>query len=111
MTKRDHLGQLEALVLAGVGWAGPSATGPAVYEELEERSRRTISLPSIHVTLRRLQEKGLLSSTTGDTPPNGGRPSRHYRLTDEGVRALADFRAMWDRVWHGFEMPDPNETS
>lgn len=106
MAKGDHLGELEALVLTGIVHAGPAASGPAVYEELEARSGREISLPSIHVTLRRLEEKGLLRSTTGSPPARGGRPSRHYRLTDDGVRALADFRAMWDRVWRGFELPD-----
>lgn len=106
MAKGEHLGELEALVLTGVVRVGPSASGPDVFEELEARSRRAVSLPSIHVTLRRLEDKGLLRSTTGSPPARGGRPSREYRLTDEGIWALSEFRDMWRRVWRDFELPD-----
>lgn len=108
MAKGDHLGELEALVLTGVVRAGPSAVGPDVFEELESHSGRAISLASIHVTLRRLEEKGLVRSRIGSTPERGGRPSRRYGLTADGVRALSDFQAMWQRVWHDVELPDPD---
>lgn len=107
MGRGEHLGELEALVLAGVVRLGPSANGTAVFADLEARSERELSLPAIHVTLRRLEEKGMLESRLGDPSPRGGRPRRFYRPTPVGVRTLREFREMWTRVWHGLELPDP----
>lgn len=106
MGRGEHLGDLEALVLAGVLRMGPAASGTAVYQDLETRSGRELSLPAVHVTLRRLEEKGLLTSTLGERSPRGGRPRRYYRPTPLGTLALTDFRAMWGRVWSGLELPD-----
>jgi DNA-binding PadR family transcriptional regulator len=107
MGGRDHLGELEALVLTAVVHAGDEANGVAVYRELEARSGRDPSLPAVHVTLRRLEEKGLLASEVGDSSPRGGRPRRYYRPTPAGVIALREFQAMWQRVWNELELPEP----
>ena len=107
MGRREHLGELEALVLAGVARLGTGANGTAVYQHLEAHSERELSLPAIHITLRRLENKGLLRSELGDPSPRGGRPRRYYRPTPDGIRSLREFRDMWGRVWHGLELPDP----
>jgi len=107
MGRGGHLGDLEALVLAGVARLGSGANGTAVFGDLEARSERELSLPAIHVTLRRLEDKGLLESRLADPSPRGGRPRRFYRPTPSGVRALREFREMWARVWQGLELPDP----
>jgi DNA-binding PadR family transcriptional regulator len=107
MGRGEHLGELEALVLTAVMRVRDDANGTAVYEEIEERSGREVSLPAIHVTLRRLEEKGLLESELGDTSARGGRPRRFYRLTSDGVRSLREFRAMWRNLWRGLDLPDP----
>jgi PadR family transcriptional regulator, regulatory protein PadR len=103
----DHLGEFEALVLTAVLRVGAHANGTAVYEEIESRSGRAVSLPAVHVTLRRLEEKGLLTSDPGGSTPQGGRPRRFYRPSPEGVRAVQEFRAMWQRVWRGLDLSDP----
>ena len=108
MGRGEHLGELEALVLTAVMHAGRAANGTAVYREIEERSGREPSLPSVHVTLRRLEEKGLLVSDTGDPSPRGGRPRRYYRPTPAGVRSLRRFQDMWRKVWSGLDLPDPD---
>ena len=74
MGRGDNLGTLEAMVLAAVLRTQP-ATGPAVFTELEARTGRDPSLPAIHVTLRRLSAKGLLSSDLTAPSPYGGRRS------------------------------------
>ncbi len=111
MGRGEHLGELEALVLVGVVHLGAGANGTAVYQELEDRSEREFSLPAIHVTLRRLEEKGLLRSELGEPSPRGGRPRRFYRPTPVGIRTLTEFRDMWGRVWHGLQVPDPEALS
>lgn len=107
MGRGEHLGELEALVLTGVIRVGEGATGTAVYHELEARTDRGASLPAMHVTLRRLEDKSLLSSVVGEPSARGGRPRRFYRATPEGIRALRDFRSQWQSVWMGLELPDP----
>jgi DNA-binding PadR family transcriptional regulator len=107
MGRGEHLGDLEALVLAGVVRKGDDANGTAVYDDLTSRAGRDLSLPAVHVTLRRLEDKGLLASTLADASPRGGRRRRYYRPTEAGARALGDFRAMWARVWSGLELPNP----
>jgi PadR family transcriptional regulator, regulatory protein PadR len=107
MGRGEHLGELEALVLTAAMRVGEDANGTAIYGEIEARAGRAASLPSVHVTLRRLEEKGLLASEVGESSRRGGRPRRYYRPTAEGVRALQEFRDMWRRVWRGLELPDP----
>jgi DNA-binding PadR family transcriptional regulator len=111
MGQKEYLGEFEALVLTAVIRVGQEANGSAVYRELEVRSGREASLPAIHVTLRRLEEKGLLASETGEPSPRGGRPRRFYRPTANGVRALREFRSMWQSVWKGLDLPDPETLS
>jgi PadR family transcriptional regulator, regulatory protein PadR len=111
MSRGDHLGEFEALVLTAVMRVGQGANGTAVYGEIEGRSGRDPSLPAVHVTLRRLEEKGLLASDMGASSSRGGRPRRFYRPTPDGVRALQEFRDMWRRVWQGLELPDPEALS
>ena len=108
---RGNLGELEALVLTVVMRVGRDANGTAVYREMEARSGREVSLPAVHVTLRRLEEKGLLRSVVGEPSSRGGRPRRYYRPTPDGVRALHGFREMWRKVWSGLELPDPETLS
>jgi DNA-binding PadR family transcriptional regulator len=111
MGRGEHLGEFEALVLAAALRVGMRATGTAVYEEVEVRSGRSPSLPAVHVTLRRLEEKGLLASEVGERSERGGRPRRYYRVTSEGVRSLERFHDMWRKVWSGLRWPDPERLS
>ena len=88
MTRRGHLGELEAMVLAAVLHSQP-ATGPDVYDELAARTGRDPSLPGIHVTLRRLRDKGYVTAESVEAGPRGGRPSTRYRLSPAGAFAMA----------------------
>jgi PadR family transcriptional regulator PadR len=107
VARGEHLGDLEALVLTAVARVGAAANGTAVYHEIEGRSGRDPSLPAVHVTLRRLEEKGLLTSAVGEPSARGGRPRRFYRPTPDGMRALHEFRDMWRKVWSGLDLPEP----
>jgi DNA-binding PadR family transcriptional regulator len=110
MEQIGRLGEFEAMVLATVIRAGDQANGVAVFEGLTATSGQTVSLPAVHVTLRRLEDKGLLTSEVGTPSDRGGRPRRFYRATPAGVRAAAQFREMWRRVWRGLALPDAEST-
>ncbi len=107
MGRGDHLGEFEALTLAGVVRVGEQANGVAVYADMESRTGRDPGVAAVHVTLRRLQDKGLLTSRVGTPSARGGRPRRFYRATPQGLEALRAFRAMWDRVLGDLEIPGP----
>jgi PadR family transcriptional regulator PadR len=110
MEQIGRLGEFEAMVLATVIRVGDHANGVAVFEGLTATSGQAVSLPAVHVTLRRLEDKGLLASEVGTPSDRGGRPRRFYRLTPSGVRAAAEFREMWRRVWRGLSLPDTEPT-
>jgi DNA-binding PadR family transcriptional regulator len=101
----DYLGELEALVLTAVVRVGAGANGAAVYREIRARAGRDVSLPAVHVTLGRLEDKGLLRSAAGTTSARGGRPRRYYHATRDGIGALQAFQDMWRSVWRGLAWP------
>ncbi len=107
MAKGERLGELEAMVLAAVLHAGEEANGAAVYRELTRRGGRDPGVASIHVTLRRLEDKGLVASRVGTPSPRGGRPRRFYAPTPTGVSALEAFRRMWEGLLSDLPLPGP----
>ncbi|GMV23213.1 MAG: hypothetical protein AMXMBFR57_31620 [Acidimicrobiia bacterium] len=106
MDVTGRLGEFEALVLSAVVRVEDEANGVAVFEHLKTIVGDEISLAAVHVTLRRLEDKGLLSSETGTSSDRGGRPRRFYRPTPSGVRALSSFRDLWRRAFRGLVLPD-----
>lgn len=103
----SRLGEFEAQVLAGVVWAGGKANGVAVYREIEARTGLSPAVAAIHVTLRRLEVKGLLTSELGTRSALGGSPRRFYEATPEGLLALGTFRELWERLLTDLPLPEP----
>jgi PadR family transcriptional regulator PadR len=68
------LGELEQLVLLAILRLGDDAYGITVQQEIAERGARPVSLGAVYSTLSRLEEKGFVSTRTGEpTPTRGGR--------------------------------------
>ena len=104
MSKRDYLGEFEQVVLLALMRLGEGAYGVTIRQEIEARTRRDVSLGSIYPTLHRLEEKGLVSSYSGEpTATRGGRSKRHFRLEPHGTAALNRSRDMITALWQGFE--------
>jgi PadR family transcriptional regulator, regulatory protein PadR len=96
------LGTFEEQVMLAVIRKGEDAYAMSVRRELEEVTGRSIAIGSVYVTLDRLEAKGLIAS---------GRMQRHdsisrrlFVVTSPGARALADTRAMRERLWNGVEL-------
>lgn len=101
------LSDLEHLVLLGVLQVGDDAYGAAIADLLAERADRRVSVGTLYNTLVRLEEEGLVASELGDpTPVRGGKAKRLYRVTEEGMEALAEARAVMERMWEGVPVPD-----
>ncbi len=76
------------------------AYGVRVTQEIERQTGRVVDFSSVHTTLKRLQEKGFLTSTMGgDTPERGGRRKRLYTLTAAGYGALREVQQVRSRLW------------
>ena len=83
------LGDFEQLVLFALVRLGPDAYGASIRREIEARTKRTLSISAVYVTLERLEDKGLLHSHVGEpTPQRGGKRKRHFEVSPGGRRAL-----------------------
>ena len=103
----EHLTDLEQMLLLAVVRLKGDAWGAAIQEELEARAERRVSLGSIHVTLGRLEERGLVVSKKGDpTGERGGKARRLYAVTETGRVALDRGRRIMERLWEGVS-PEP----
>jgi DNA-binding PadR family transcriptional regulator len=91
MTGRATLGEFEMLVMAAVLRLGDAAYGVPIREEILRRTGRDVSPGMLYKTLRRLEDKGLVSSVVGEaTPVRGGRAKVYYRVEGAGAAALRE---------------------
>jgi DNA-binding PadR family transcriptional regulator len=85
----DYLGRFEELVLLALLRLGPDAYGLAIRREIEARTAREVSTGALYTTLKRLEERELVTSRMGEpTAERGGRRKRHYELLAPGILAL-----------------------
>lgn len=84
-----RLTDLEQLVLLAVLRLHEDAYGVAIQTEIHARTKRHLHFATIYKTLRRLEERALVSSFLGEpTAERGGRRKKFFRLTASGERAL-----------------------
>ena len=76
------------------------AYGMSVRREIERVTAREVTIGAVYATLDRLEAKGLLDS--GRSPGEGSR--RVFQVTPRGAHALAESRAMRERLWQGVEL-------
>jgi DNA-binding PadR family transcriptional regulator len=87
--KPQSLGEFEELVLLMVAALHPEAYGVSILENLELRLAKNFNISAVHVTLKRLEDKGLLKSTFGGiTEERGGRRKKYYVITALGKKTL-----------------------
>ncbi|NKB87223.1 MAG: PadR family transcriptional regulator [Acidobacteria bacterium] len=107
MGKGSFLGEFERLVLLALLRVGNEGYGMTVRQELEQTTGRAVTIGAVYATLARLEEKGLLSSWHVDPEPHrGGRSRRFFRVETSGRKALAESRAVLDRMWAGVDVAD-----
>lgn len=98
----ESLGRFEELILLALLRLGPDAYGLAVRREIEERTAREVSTGALYTALKRLEERGLVSSRMGEpTPERGGRRKRHYQLEAPGILALRSSYLDYTRMAEG----------
>jgi PadR family transcriptional regulator PadR len=95
------LGVLEEQVLVAVLRTRGDAYGMEVRREIEQVTGRELAIGAVYATLDRLEQKKLL----GSRRTHGAGPSRRlFEVTARGARALAETRAMRERLWRGVDL-------
>lgn len=97
---KEFLGEFEELVLTMVGILQEEAYGNAIVEEMRNRVGRKVNLSAVHVTLYRLEDKGLVRSVMGGaTNTRGGRRKRIYQVTNAGLATLRTMKESRVELW------------
>ena len=101
---QSPLGEFEVVVLMAVLHLGPGAFASAIRNEIEQRTGRSVSRGSIYITLDRLEEKNLLTSTLGHASADrGGRPKRLFKITTRGTAGVKRSVVMFASMHKGLE--------
>ena len=77
------------------------AYGMTVRREIEEVTGRDIAVGAVYATLDRLEAKKLVNSKRATVD---GVSRRSFAVTTLGVKALAESRAMRERLWRGVDL-------
>jgi DNA-binding PadR family transcriptional regulator len=101
---REALGEFEQLVLLAIVQLDGEVYGVPIVDEIERRTGRTVAPAAVYVTLRRMEEKGLLSSWMSEpTADRGGKARRCVKITAAGRDSLREARQVLDRMWKGLD--------
>ncbi|HEX9943521.1 MAG TPA: PadR family transcriptional regulator [Thermoanaerobaculia bacterium] len=101
-TDSAPVGSFEEQVMLAVLRTGSEAYGMQVRRELEKVTGRDVTIGSVYITLDRLEAKGLVTSAR---TAGGDSPSRRvFSITASGARALAETRAIRERLWAGVDL-------
>ena len=95
------LGTFEEQVLLAIVRTGDDAFGMNVRREIENVTGRDVAIGAVYATLDRLEAKRLVRSFRADRE---GQSRRMFEVTRSGALALADSRAMRDRLWQGISV-------
>lgn len=99
--KKTKLGEFEELVLLTVATLQKDAYGVEIKRELEERLKEKLSVGSIQSALKRMEDKGFLTSEFGEaTLKRGGKRKRIYTTTGYAHKVLAEMRDIRNGLWN-----------
>jgi len=87
--KNYSLGEFEELVLLVVAGSDGEAYGVTIQENLIEHVKKNVNISAVHVSLKRLEDKGFVRSKFGGiTEERGGRRKKFYAITGLGKKVL-----------------------
>jgi DNA-binding PadR family transcriptional regulator len=101
---REALGEFEQMVMLAVLHLAGEVYGVPIVDEIERRTGRSVAPAAVYVTLRRLEQKGLLASWMSEpTAERGGKARRCVKVTRAGLESLRESRQVIDRMWKGLD--------
>ena len=94
-----QLGTLEEMILI-ILLMKDETYGVEIAKEYESQLNQSISLPAIHVVLKRLEKKGLVKSKLGaPTAERGGKSKRMYQATNQGYEVTKSMQERRTDIW------------
>lgn len=97
---KNYLGEFEELILTMVGILEKEAYGNAIVERIGKELDRKVNLSAVHITLYRLEDKGLVSSEmSGATATRGGRRKRYFQITNAGIAQIQKLQGQRQQLW------------
>jgi DNA-binding PadR family transcriptional regulator len=100
----QNLGEFEQMVLLAIAHLRDEAYAIPIVDEIERRTGRSVVRAAVYITLRRLEEKGFVSSWMGEpVHERGGKSRRYVKLEAAGVQALREARNAAERMWRGLD--------
>ena len=99
------LGEFELLVLLSVLRQKDAPYANRVREDLEDNAGRQVTRGALYRTIDRLTAKDLLAweLEPSEVPERGGHPMRRLMVTDYGVDAVREARAVLATFFDGLE--------
>ncbi|MEM9918309.1 MAG: PadR family transcriptional regulator [Bacteroidota bacterium] len=83
------LGEFEEMVLLTVAAQHDQAYGVSIKESLEKTLEKKVNISAIHVSLKRMTDKGFVNARFGGiTQSRGGRRKKFYVITALGKEIL-----------------------
>jgi DNA-binding PadR family transcriptional regulator len=102
--KGDQIGEFEELLLLAVLAVAESPSVVPIQQYLERATARRVSLGAVYAGLDRLEQKGLVRSSFGDsTPVPGGKRKRVFEATRQGLRTAESVRRVREAIWKVIE--------
>ena len=97
---KTYLGEFEELLLTMVMVLKDEAYGNTIVKAIKEHLNRKVNLSAVHVTLYRLEDKGLVKSHMGGaTNARGGRRKRYFQVTNTGIELLKEIKESRTQLW------------
>lgn len=98
--KRNSIGEFEEIVLIITAMLDGDAYGVTITNEIEKHTGRSVGFNTVHTTLQRLEDKGMIRSIMGGaTTERGGRRKRYFTVTALGNRTLRELKELRERLW------------
>lgn len=98
--KKTRLGEFQELILMTVIVLQDQAYGNEIQRDLEERLNERLSMGAIQTALKRMEEKGFLTSTWGEASQRrGGKRKRIYAATPEAYQTLQEMKDIRSQLW------------
>jgi PadR family transcriptional regulator PadR len=100
MREHSYLGEFELILLLTILRLGDDAYGVPLSRELSQLRGRDVPIGSVYAALDRLELKGLITSSLGESSPErGGRAKRYFRVTAEGLLSVQETRRVLTKLW------------
>lgn len=103
--KKTKLGEFEELVLLTVAALQEDAYGVEIKRELEQRLKTKLSVGSVQSALKRMEQKGFLTSAFGEaTQKRGGKRKRVYSTTSYAIKVLTEIKEVRMNLWEAIPL-------